>query len=318
MTPRQNPRGFVSPPAFALLPWATALAVVAFLLGAHLGRPVELAALGAPGSGDTDHDGIGDALEGIMGLNPDSADSDRDDWSDSEELARGSDPKDSSDVPTGSEIDVSVKGYSEDGVFHLVVTVFTKGGLMTGHQFQLGVVYQGVPYLIPPAAYLPVTEVRSVHARLLTDRIHVLDIRLPERLILELRNLSFFATAIPAGEIGPTDADVMNLTVSQGVPFQVVQLPVSGTGDAVAGPTIGARSGTFYTPLVPLSNLPQGSATGKICVQDTRVTGVGGAGTQMQVESASCEDGDGSCSASCDSTIGTTFDVLDPLTLIGG
>ena len=233
----------------------------------------------------------------------------------SEEMARGSDPKDDEDVPGPIETDVHLSGYSDSGIFHLVATVYAKGGLLAGHDFRLGFVYKGTTYFLPPAAYLPVTDVRALRGKTITDSIHVLDIRLPEFLILELGAISFFATAIPSGALGPSDADVMNLSVSQGVPFQVSTAP----GGLTQGmPPVGSRGGAFYTPLVPGSNLPQGTATGKICVQSTRVVGTGGAGIHMQVEKASCEDGDGSCPASCATTVGTTISVLDPLTLIGG
>ena len=76
--------------AIRLLPWAAGAALLAFAAGAHLGRPAAVDAFGGQFEGDTDHDGISDALEAIIGLNPDNADSDRDSWMDSEEMARAS------------------------------------------------------------------------------------------------------------------------------------------------------------------------------------------------------------------------------------
>ena len=132
MIPRSS-RGSASPSAAALLPWTAGFALVAFLLGAHVGRPIVLAAAGGTSaSADADNDALSDSLEEVLGLDPDGADTDRDGWSDTEELARGSDPKNKSEVPSASEIDVGVQAYSEHGIFHVVLTVFTKGGLMTG------------------------------------------------------------------------------------------------------------------------------------------------------------------------------------------
>ena len=320
MTLLPRNEGSNSPQSAALFPWAAGLALMGFLVGGHLARPATVEAQFQPIGFDSDGDGLSDSLEGTIGLSPDRDDTDRDDWSDSEELARGSDPKDKSDVPSSDKLDLSIDGYSEDGVFHLVVSIFTQGGLSQPHTFNLGLVYRGVPYALPPQIYLPVTDVRVVHARMLTDRVHILDIHIPQSVIDSLQDISFYAMATPEGAHAPTDADALNITMSQGIPFALVSsgsVNPSGSLGPPAGGSAGARGG-FYQPLVPGSKVPQGSQQGQVCVQRSRVIGTSGSGLQMQIEEAFCVEGDGFCGGDCTSTLGKTFTVIDPLLLIGG
>ena len=305
------------------MPWFAGLSLVAFSFGANLGRTTTLSATtslsvmgGSIALSDSDLDGIDDVHEEVLGLSPDSADTDQDGWSDSEELTRGSNPKDKHDSPKKAPIGLDVSGYADAGVMHIVTSVYLKGGLGSGHKFQLGVVHEGEVIILPPAAYLPFTEVTLVSGRGPTDSIYILDMKLPRRIVASLGDVSFFARTKPSnGDDFPVLAS-MNMTTKGGVPYEVT--PPTVIPGAKPKVPRGARGGGFYTPLVPPSRLPSGATEGQVCVQRTRVVGSGGSGVQLEVIDANCVDGDGVCPAGCKNTVGQSFNIIDPILLIGG
>ena len=307
-----------------LMPWFAGLSLVAFSFGANLGRATTLSATtalsvmgGSSALSDSDLDGIADAHEEVLGLSPDSADTDQDGWSDSEELTRGSNPKDKQDSPKKALIGLDVSGYADHSVMHIVTSVYLKGGLGSGHKFQLGAVHEGEIIILPPAAYLPFTEVTLVSGRGLTDAVYILDMKLPRRIVASLGDVSFFARTKPSNEDDFPVLASMNMTTKGGVPYEITP-PAVVTGGNPKTPRGSNGGGGFYTPLVPPSRLPAGASQGQVCVQRTRVVGSGGSGVQLEVLEADCVDGDGVCPAGCKSTVGLSFNIIDPILLIGG
>ena len=310
------------------MPWFAGVSLVAFSFGANLGRATTLSAAATPAAAtslstvggssaltDSDLDGIADVHEEVLGLSPDSADTDQDGWSDSEELTRGSNPKDKRDSPEKALIGLDVSGYADHGVMHIVTSVYLKGGLGSGHKFQLGAVHDGEVIILPPAAYLPFTEVTLISGRGPTDSVYILDMRLPRRIVASLGDVSFFARTKPSNEDEFPVLASMNMTTKGGVPYEVTP-PTTIPGVQPKDPR--SSRGGFYTPLVPPSRLPSGSTQGQVCVQRTRVVGSGGSGIQLEVIEADCVDGDGVCPSSCAGTVGQSFNIIDPILLIGG
>ncbi|MFT5284446.1 MAG: hypothetical protein ACI8TQ_000602 [Planctomycetota bacterium] len=301
-----------------LLPWVAGLSLLAFAAGANLGKATTLSAtFGTQPTTDSDLDGFANSHEEVLGLSMDLSDTDSDGWSDVEEVARGSQPKNASSVPGKTDVDVSVTGYMDDGLFHVIASVYLKGGVGSGHNFKLGFFHRGVAHMLPPSIYLPHAEVTLVPGQSATDAIYILDVSLPFRLVNLLGEVSFFALAETSRGGQSRETSHLNVVVHGDIPFAVTT--PGGSGGSTSSGSHSTSSGAgFYTPLTPMGNLPAGSKTGRVCVQTSRVVGSGGGGVQLEVISASCQDGDGTCVSSCGGSVGTTFGGLDPLVLVGG
>ncbi len=310
-----------------LLPSAAGLTLVAFALGAQVGKPAGLWAFDRGSrTEDVDGDGLCNPLEDVLWLDGHSADSDGDGWGDAEEIARASDPKSSASVPGPHVLNVGMKGYSLDGVMHVVLAIYQKGGLGSEHSFRLGVVRNGRDFPLRPSAYLPFTDVSVVPGREAGDTVHLLDLRLPARWLIDLPEVSFYVTGAPSTASLVTTAAALNIVTVEGIPFEVAPAPGSESYPTIAatspGPSgssgQGTLGGTIYQPLVPRGGLPNSSTLGKVCVQTTRTVGGGGGALHLQVVAGFCQTGDGACASSCSASAGSTYELVDPLALIGG
>jgi len=301
------------------LPGVAVLTAAGFLVGAALGGPPTLrAATGdEPSSVDSDHDGLATTLEKILRLNPESPDTDRDGFFDAEECARGSDPRSARAVPEPAPIHTAVEGYFEDGFMHVVLLVYLRGGVQANHSVQFGIMHRGRAFILPPSVYLPYAEVHEVTAQNLLDVVECIDISIPEGSVLDMRSVSFFAVVTPGAKQQTSQADALNVVVSGNVPFQVGGAP-SSTMPGGASKPAQRRGSSVLRPLIPEDQLPANSTAGQICVQQTRVAGSQGPGMTLEVSSASCQMGDGTCPPTCITSVGTSFEVLDPVILIGG
>ena len=78
--------------------------------------------------------------------------------------------------------------------------------------------------------------------------------------------------------------------------------------------------GTIYRPLTGGGDdVPNGWAIDQICYQMSQAVAVNGAVVTHEVVSADCVSGwDGSCPPTCGSSVGSTFNSIDPVILIGG
>lgn len=307
MSHRQSPRGRALAWT-SLLPWAGGLALAAFGVGAHVGQPAgiwggESFAMAM----DHDSDGLSDLFEQVLWLEQDQADSDHDGWSDTEELARGSDPKMRRSVPSDGSIGVGIDGYNLGGVLHVVAAFYQRGGPGGGHTFGVGYVWRGVPVRLAPSTYLPFSQVTAVPGKEPGDTIHLVDISVPGAIVEQLGQVSFFVTGASAGASGAETAGVFNVAVANGATYGI-SVGTQGRGSRPA----------IYKPLSTGASANSSSTTGKICVQSTHVVGAGGASLHLEVAAANCQDGDGACPSRCSATVGSTVEIVDPLILIGG
>ncbi len=301
-----------------LIPWFAGLSLVAFAVGAHLGRPASLSAMGGSLANlDTDLDGFSDVHEAVLRLSPDAADTDGDGFSDVEEITRGSNPKSSASSPEKEFVALDVSGYAENGTMHIVTSVYLKGGLGSGHRFQIGAFHKGDVYILSPSTYLPFTEVTRVRGNSPTDLVYLLDMKLPQRLITDLGEVTFFVRTKPTNNEEFPKLASMAIQTSGGIPFEVSPLPTpTSTGAQPNHPRLERPS--IYTPLVPSTSLQGRYSSGQVCVQSSRVAGSGGQGLELEVVEAGCVDGDGICPSSCATTVGESAHVMDPIVLIGG
>lgn len=293
----------------ALVLPSVVLTAGAFLVGAELaesGSPLDATTGGAPS--DMDADGLLDQSEWILGTDPLRSDTDEDGFADIEELARQSDPAEPTSVPPFQDISLSMSARASGGQVYLEIPIYLRESSLKGLDFRLGVVINGIQAEIEPAAYLPITTFYVVPGADPLDSILVLNVALPETLVLSFGFTSFYATAAPAGATGPTTATVLNLTSSGGVVMALTQ-QVHGGGQTI---------GSVYRPIHEIEDIPDTWNPGEICSQETQIIGTVGNLLRHQVIDARCDSADTHCMPACTGLIGSTYDELDPLTLIGG
>lgn len=286
-------------------------AILAFAIGFCLVEPAPIAASSAAVT-DTDADGLTDAQEKVNQTDPDSFDTDGDGFGDGEELARSSDPLDDASQPENVQLGVGMSAHVSDDVMHLQAAFFLEGGDSLGSKFKIGLMHNGVLVTLPPELYLPFADIRLVAGRNPSDLVAVVDIQLPEVLVHDLGDVSTFATVTPEGST-PVAAATGNFASQAGTVVQATpQMPLPGTPP-------GSRR-AIYRPIEDEENVPSKMVPGQVCVQVSQVIGSHGSALRELVSQASCEPTEGGyCSISeCGQLVGTTLDVLDPLSLIGG
>jgi hypothetical protein len=319
------------------------LATGGFVLGLELGTPESLRA--APlSTDDTDGDGLVDVLETVRWMDPYQADSDGDGFSDLEELARHGDPQDAASLPRSptSGSDVGIASFSVGSELHTLLAFYGEGPALFQRELSVGVAVFGQLFELPPSVYLQNASVAVLPAAGPAANLIVVDTVAPVGLLHALGSYSVYATLADMG--GPVDtADTLNLVSGPGyVPLELVTPPswflphgdetyvaiqsqatvpgVSGIGGGGHPPPPPTPTGTgIYRPLVPGGGVPVTWSQGEVCVQQTTSTGGGGgAMTRHLVQSASCQEADGSCSSVCTSLTGGIVETLDPISLIGG
>jgi hypothetical protein len=275
-----------------------------------LGGPKELAASTPSLLGpDYDEDGVADGQEWVLATLPDVQDTDGDGYHDLEEIARRSDPLSPSSMPVSQTLSVGMYAYAEAGRVNLHTAIYVDGGDPTNLRFQLGVVWKDTPLVVAQAVYTPTTKFFFYGSPAdPQDKILVLEMPMPDALILQLGALSLYSKIDRLGT-AEVSVDVTNLVVD----------PAAGIVRIEPSPaSIQGGKGIVYRPLTAGST-PSTSTAGQICWQRTAVVGSSGASLVYEVEQANCEDFDSSCSsAGCASTVGGTITLPNPGGLLGG
>lgn len=299
--PRRVP---VAGPAAAVL----AAAATAFGLAAVLGPRPSLEASHAGWGQDTDQDGLSDALERVLGLDPLLPDTDGDGFPDALELALGSDPRDPNSTPTTQDLAVGMAAYVEGEALVLNTLVHLPeanlAGLALGFNVRLG----GVNYPIDTQTFWSLSQISAASSYNGVDLLVVISTPLPKSVLTVLGPLSFFATLGPVGA-PPFSAGAVSLIELDGIAHQIV--PNSGLDQQY-------QATSFYRPLVPAEELPISFHAGKLCVQTTRAVGAVPPVLVLEVVTSTCEEADAYCAPSCAFQSGSTVEVLDPLALVGG
>jgi len=230
---------------------------------------------------DTDGDGITDDQEFVLGTSPDHADTDGDGVSDLEELSRKSDPLDSLSLPGPSALGLGMFAHAEDNAVLLSTAMFVEDGLLTGLNFDIGVVIDGQPVVLSTATYSGST-----------------------------RAFFYESHSDPANRIVVLEmqVDVTELVDFSGITMRRETAPASMPGD-----------GVIYRPLAGDGTIPASWSSGQICHQTITAVGMSGASVVHEVEDAGCQDFDTYCSgADCAATAGQPIERPDPGVLLGG
>ena len=262
------------------------------------------------GSLDSDFDGLVDSLEIVRGTSAVNADTDGDGFLDLVELAQGSDPADPTSIPASVSFAVALLPHASDGLFRLSQVIYVPNNDLSGVTYNLSVRWQGVTVPVDPSLYLAGATFNFVPSEIGTDGVAVITTYVPVEVMEFLGPVSFLATGAPAGSTVPTAAAGTTVLPVGGALNEVQTAQQAGFGHL--------GSGTVYRPLHPAEELPGGYVPGQICYQTAAGVGTSGPMLVYEVDTSNCEAAFAYCSPACELQAGTTFELVDPLALIGG
>lgn len=291
------------------------------------GETRELRAFGGARGLDADSDGLTDVQENILGTWPNDPDSDRDGFSDLEEIARRSDPMSRFSVPESTPKSVGLYARQHGAWVTVGWAVYSAAPLKTV-RFNQGLVISGVPIPTPNSTSLA-TSFLLLPVSTSGASVVAMEVTFPASVVRNNGILSLYAVVSESTDpLKPISADVMNLIdmggviteverSGAGVPAPSKSMQTSG-GNASGGGTA-PQGGLIYSPLVGDDDVPPKFSAGQICFQLTSPIGINGASVVQEIESAGCQPAESYCSPSdCSSSIGGTVEVVDPALLIGG
>jgi hypothetical protein len=304
---------------FSGLATPIALVVTAgVLLGVDVCRPANLSASVVPDP-DTDGDGLVDRQERVLGTLSSSVDSDQDGFSDAEELARQTSPTYPQFYPEVNSLSVGLTAHGERDGLHAVIAVYLPNGNPRDVDIHIGTLVGRRVLLIPQPLFEAESTVRYVPARDPQALIAIVDFRFDRSLVYATGHLTMFTTVARRGAGNITAADAIDLFDIAGVVALAMPDP-SQNQTLRMGRRSASGQGTVYKPLTGGGDdIPTGWASDQICYQTSQPVAVNGAVVTHEVVSAECVSGwDGSCPPTCSSSVGSTFNSVDPVILIGG
>lgn len=263
---------------------------------------------------DQDGDGLSDAQELVLGTLPFRADSDRDTYSDLEEVACDSDPLIPSSVPEDALFAMGSCASEENGYVKMLVTLRAGDDALNSLRLVWGVVHDGRAIRLAPRDFRYSIAFLQP-GRDLGSRLAVLEVGVPTRLVHRLGRIHLFAVL---GSTLPGTERVVTTQSFASVGGVVVSIMHRRLG--LAGNSGGGAQGVIYRPLASDDQLAAaGWETGKVCFQRTAAVGSSGASIVYEVDGADCIPMDTQCSPSdCAAGVGTSLDLPDPAALIGG
>lgn len=264
---------------------------------------------------DSDGDGLHDALELVIGTNPNRFDTDGDGFGDGEEVARGSNARRKQITPTeGGGARVSIDAYSCAGKVHALTTVYLPPGQQEARSFRFGLAL-GERLLTVPLNVFRGGEAPRTIELFGGGRLVVFDPVVPESFALAQGGLALFVTVANGAQY--VAADSLTLQVVDGELFERVSVDTNLLISASLQSA--STQGGVFRPLVAGGGSSASQAAGRICAQATMVVGVVGALVTQEVVEAGCVEGwDAYCTPGCAATIGMTIKSIDPAALIGG
>jgi hypothetical protein len=292
-----------------------ALAAAVAVLAPGL-RPEPLLAAAAPDLFDTDGDGIPDAQELVLGTSQYVADTDGDGAPDAEEVARGSRPLDPNSVPgpaVSAEAAVGMTARGENGSLRLFLALYAEDGEFAQRVLRLGVLANGQVISVPFHRFIPLADVRDVSIGA-NAKVRTIDLELNPVFVHTFGAATFFAAL---GQHG-----VPSYGAAAKVDLYSVEQTLMLRRDPVLASAGGSSNGGSMRQPIPTSGpsaVPVTWQPGMICYQRSSIMGIVGAKVVHEVVSAVCLSGwDTYCPTDCSTSVGATFETIDPATLIGG
>ena len=270
--------------------------------------------------GDSDGDGLPDAQELILGTGRFLVDTDADSYTDLQELARQSLPTEPDSVPPpAAPVQVGLTARGDGGVVHVLMGFFTSDGRLRAKDIAIGAVAGGRTMHVP---FQHVLFNSTLTVRRFADgEVDLLDYRFSAAPVHAAGYMSFYASLAEPGRSVAASAATVDLSSVDGV---VVLSRTDGATRTSTGDYVSLRQAdhdTIHRPIPPGggAEIPGSWTAGAVCVQSSTTVGASGALVTHEVIAASCEGGwDSYCQAGCANTVGSTFQTIDPLALIGG
>jgi hypothetical protein len=294
-------------------PWA-ALTAALLASGAWLGGITHAPGLEAGNRDanriDSDSDGVPDEQELVLGTSPDHADTDGDTYTDLEELSRKSNPLDAQSVPDADALGLGQYAIAEEDIITLTTAMFVEDGILSGLNFDLGIILDGEVILLSTKTYSGATSAYFYASQLdPANRMIVLEMRIPELLLQQMGKFDLFARVRDTGPLHrATQVDITELVDFSGTTMRLETAPSGMQG-----------GGVVYRPLTGDGSIPATWTSGQICHQSTTPVGMNGASVIYEVQDADCASFDTYCSpGDCAATAGQPLERPDPGVLLGG
>lgn len=278
------------------------------------GAPIESLRADPLLSADYDGDGLTDDQELVLGTFPFVADSDDDGYLDGEEVARQSDPQDIFSVPETEGISAALVARGEENDLRLVMCVHEPAGELFDSIIRLGALREGQIVTVPMGRVLGLSEVREIPGTL-GSRVITIELPVHPNFVHSAGRATFFLAAGNATTLLYGSASKVDVTSTDGILLlQRVANADQETHATQGGGSIRQPIPSGAAPTVPSTWIP-----GAVCFQRSSVVGGAGAVVLHQVVEADCLPGwDTYCASDCTSTVGTTYETIDPAALIGG
>jgi len=277
------------------------------------GDLTELAAKGAVPI-DSDHDGLPDRQELVLGTDPFHSDTDGDGFGDGEEFAMHTNPDEPTDLPAGSSLSVGMSARGEGGKVIVFMAVHLPQGQMKNKDLRFGILDRGKVAMF---TYQQVLAVAKVDVTQVTNGGIIIghDIEVPPGILGPDRPLTYFAVLTQVGRTRYVSASKADLAMDEGVPVLREEVGPSG----ILGMTTGHT--TIHQPIPPDGDggIPGEWVPDSVCLQSSSVVGSSGAMTTHQVDTAGCDESAGAyCAGSCPGTAGSSYQTIDVGVLMGG
>ncbi len=277
------------------------------------GAPViELSA--GVGAADFDGDGLTDDQELVLGTFPFVADSDEDGYGDGEEIARQSDPRDLMSVPQTSQISANITARGEGSALQLVMLVFEPSEDLGDSFVRLGALRSGQVTTVPLARFAAFTTLSTVPASG-GGQLTCIELPVHPSFVEVADQVTFFLAAGNSQTQTYTAGAKVDISSVEGILLMQrfaaaqAQIQASQGGGSVRLPIPGNAA-----PSIPNTWVP-----GSICFQRSAVVGGNGPVMLHQVIEADCLQGwDTFCVSTCSAALGSTYETIDPVALIGG
>lgn len=266
----------------------------------------------APNPGlDQDGDGLPDAQEAVLGLLPMTVDSDGDGFGDGEEVARQSDPLNDQSVPQSGGISASLSARGEGSSLRLVISIHEPAGEVGFAKVRIGALTSQGVVSVPIGRFLPLADIYEAGG--VDDAtVTVVDIPLHANFVHANHHVTFFLAAGNSSDVVYSAASKIDVQSSDGVLLML--RPADSSIQSLQGGSIRQPIPPPSAPSIPTTWIP-----GAVCFQRSVTVGGNGAVVVKQVVEANCIQGwDTFCASDCSSSVGSTFETIDPAALIGG